>query len=105
MEGMLVNGLMEYSKYRNNSDTGDLKDYNHAQQECVKLKFGDILRRLNGLNIFALLNRIKQAELVEMGVLDAFYPFTMKHLNFYCNPNHAFHRYRQFKIKKKTGGL
>ena len=56
-------------------------------------------------DLLALLNRIKQAELVEMGVLDAFYPFTMKHLNFYCNPNHAFHRYHQFKIKKKSGGF
>lgn len=56
-------------------------------------------------DLLALLNRIKQTELVEMGVLDAFYPFTMKHLNFYCNPNHAFHRYHQFKIKKKSGGF
>lgn len=56
-------------------------------------------------DLLALLNRIKQAELVEMGILDEFHPFTMKHLNFYCNPNHAFHRYRQFKIKKKSGGF
>ena len=56
-------------------------------------------------DLLALLNRIKQAELVEMGILDEFHPFTMRHLNFYCNPNHAFHRYRQFKIRKKSGGF
>lgn len=56
-------------------------------------------------DLLALLNRIKQAELVEMGILDDFHPFTMKHLNYYCNPNHVFHRYSQFKIKKKSGGF
>lgn len=56
-------------------------------------------------DLLLLLNRIKQAELVEMGILDDFHPFTMKHLNYYCNPNNAFHRYRQFQIKKKTGGF
>ena len=56
-------------------------------------------------DLLSLLNRIKQAELVEMGILDEFHPFTMKHLHYYCNPNHVFHRYQQFKIKKKTGGF
>ena len=56
-------------------------------------------------DLLALLNRIKQAELVEMGILDEFHPFTMKHLHYYCNPNHVFHRYQQFKIKKKSGGF
>ena len=58
-------------------------------------------------DLLALLNRIKQDEVrTEVGY-DAylFYPFTMKHLLYYCNPNHAFHRYRQFKIKKKSGGF
>ncbi len=56
-------------------------------------------------DLLALLNRIKQNELRELGFdADRFYPFTMKHLLYYCNPNHAFHRYRQFKIKKKSGG-
>lgn len=52
-----------------------------------------------------LLNLIKKAEIEEMG-FDAsmYHPFTEKQLNFYCNPNHAFHRYRLFKIKKKSGG-
>ncbi|MBO4589570.1 MAG: RNA-directed DNA polymerase [Bacteroidaceae bacterium] len=56
-------------------------------------------------DLLALLNRIKQDEIRELGLdADKFYPFTMKQLLYYCNPNHAFHRYRQFKIKKKTGG-
>lgn len=57
----------------------------------------------NRNDLLALLNRIKQDEAVEMGV--QFFPFTMKQIRFYCNPNHAFHRYRQFKIKKKSGGF
>ena len=57
-------------------------------------------------DLLALLNRIKQDKMCEMGFdADKFYPFTMKHLLYYCNPNHAFHRYRQFKIKKKSGGF
>ncbi len=56
-------------------------------------------------DLLALLNRIKQDEVLELGYdADKFYPFTMKHLLYYCNPNHAFHRYRSFKIKKKSGG-
>lgn len=54
-------------------------------------------------DLLALLNQIKRAELEEIGLQESFRPFTMKHLNYYCNPNHVFHRYRQFKIKKKSG--
>ncbi len=56
-------------------------------------------------DLLALLNRIKQDEMKECGCEDKFYPFTMKHLLYYCNPNHAFHRYKEFKIKKKSGGF
>lgn len=57
-------------------------------------------------DILTLLNQIKQDDVVEMGYDDAeFYPFTMKHINYYCNPNNSFHRFKQFKIKKKTGGF
>ena len=56
-------------------------------------------------DLLSLLNRIKQAELEEIGLQDQFHPFTMKHINYYCNPNNAFHRYNQFKVKKKTGGF
>lgn len=57
-------------------------------------------------DLLILLNLIKKAEIEEMG-LDAsmYHPFTEKQLNFYCNPNHTDRRYRQFKIKKKSGGL
>lgn len=57
-------------------------------------------------DLLSLLNRIKQDEVRELG-FDAskFYPFTMKLLLYYCNPNHVFHRYHQFKIKKKSGGF
>ena len=56
-------------------------------------------------DLLNLLNRIKRDEIEEMG-FDAFkfHPFTMRHLNYYCNPNNVFHRYRQFHIKKKSGG-
>jgi retron-type reverse transcriptase len=56
-------------------------------------------------DLLSLLNRIKRAELEEIGLQDLFHPFTMKHINYYCNPNNAFHRYRQFKVKKKSGGF
>lgn len=56
-------------------------------------------------DLLSLLNRIKQAELEEIGLQDLFHPFTMKHINYYCNPNNAFHRYTQFKVKKKSGGF
>lgn len=56
-------------------------------------------------DLLNLLNLIKKAKIEDWG-FDAkvYHPFTEKQLNFYCNPNHTFHRYRQFKIKKKSGG-
>lgn len=56
-------------------------------------------------DLLTLLNRIKRDEMEELGFADKFHPFTMKHMNYYCNPKNAFHRYRQFKIKKKSGGF
>ena len=56
-------------------------------------------------NLLALLNRMKREEMEECGFGDKFYPFTMKHLLYYCNPNHTFHRYKHFTIKKKSGGF
>lgn len=52
-----------------------------------------------------LLNHIKRDEMEELGFADKFHPFTARHMNYYCNPKNAFHRYRQFKIKKKSGGF
>ena len=56
-------------------------------------------------DLLNLLNRIKKDEIKEMG-FDAskFHPFTIHHINYYCNPNNTFHRYLQFHIKKKSGG-
>lgn len=58
----------------------------------------------NKEDLLALLNKIKQDEMIATGFGDEFFPFTLKHINYYCNPNNTFHRYRQFKIKKKNGG-
>lgn len=55
-------------------------------------------------DLLNLLNHMKMDEMAEVGVTERFYPFTMRHINYYCNPNNAFHRYKQFHIKKKTGG-
>lgn len=72
-------------------------DRKHIAELAGKMKTkGDLL---------SLLNRIKMSWLEEIGMQDQFRPFTMKQLNYYSNPNHTFHRYRQFKIKKKTGGF
>lgn len=56
-------------------------------------------------DLLILLNRIKRDEMEELGFADKFHPFTERHMNYYCNPKNAFHRYRQFKIKKKSGGF
>lgn len=71
-------------------------DRKQLAQQASQLKTKEDL-----LNI---LNLIKKAEIEDMGFDSSMYhPFTEKQLNFYCNPNHTFHRYRQFKIKKKSG--
>ena len=57
-------------------------------------------------DLLTLLNHIKKDELKAMGSdMSLFHPFTMKQLNYYCNPNHEYHRFRQFRIKKKSGGF
>lgn len=56
-------------------------------------------------DLLTLLNRIKRDEMEKLDFADKFHPFTAKHMNYYCNPKNAFHRYRQFKIKKKSGGF
>ena len=56
-------------------------------------------------DFLTLVNLIWQDEMGNMGFdADMFHPFTMKHILYYCNPNNVFHRYRQFKIKKKKKG-
>ena len=49
-----------------------------------------------------LLNTLKQEEAKSFGQ-DSYYPFVIKHINYYCNPNHS-GRYCQFSIPKKNGG-
>ena len=56
-------------------------------------------------DLLNLLNRIKRDEMEELGFADKFHPFTARHMNYYCNPKNAFHRYSQFKIKKKYVGF
>lgn len=56
-------------------------------------------------SLLNLLNLIKKDEMEKNGLGDKFYPFSMGLLNYYCNPNHIYHRYNQFKIKKKKGGF
>src|SRR5574344_194772 len=56
-------------------------------------------------DLLSLLNRIKRDEMEELGYTEKFHAFTIRHMNYYCNPKNAFHRYRQFKIKKKSGGV
>ncbi len=56
-------------------------------------------------DLIDLLNRMKREEMTEEGMADRFYPFTIRHLYYYCNPNNQFHRYKQFVVKKKSGGI
>ena len=69
----------------------------------------DIAKRASQMqtkeDFLSLLNLIKRSELEGIGLQDQFHPITIKQLNYYCNPNHIFHRYRQFNIKKKSGKL
>lgn len=71
-----------------------------------KTKIATLARQIKTKeDLLALINLIKQNEMDESGNGDKYYPFTMKHLLYYCNPNHVFHRYKEFKIKKKSGGF
>ena len=58
----------------------------------------------NRKDLLLLLNEIKQDQLTQMGYAKMFRPFTEQQINYYCNPNHTSNRYRQFKIRKKSGG-
>ena len=55
-------------------------------------------------DLLKLLNSIKKMELEEHGLSESFRPIKMKQLNYFCNPKHTFHRYRQFELPKKSGG-
>lgn len=58
----------------------------------------------NREDLLHLLNSIKQSEMAEEGMGDKYHPFSLRQLTYYCNSNHTFHRYHQFKIRKKKPG-
>ena len=54
-------------------------------------------------DLLSLLNHIKLDEMQDLCLgKGKFYPFTMRQLKFFCNPNHSY-RYRRFNIQKKSG--
>lgn len=50
------------------------------------------------------LNAIKKMEMEEQGIGELCKQFSIRHINYYCNPNHTANRYTQFEIPKKSGG-
>lgn len=50
-------------------------------------------------DLLKLINTLKKDELK-----DSFHPYTRKQLMWFRDPDHVFHRYRQFEIPKKSGG-
>lgn len=56
-------------------------------------------------NLLKLLNLIQKRQLEENGLEEFYHSFTARHLLFYCNPNHTKNRYKEFRIRKKTGGF
>ena len=64
----------------------------------------DIQQRVTGLrtneDLLCLLNQLKEEDLGHDK-----YAFTMRQLNYYCNPNNTRRRYTSFEIKKKSGGV
>lgn len=59
----------------------------------------------NREGVLVLLNKIKRNEMECDGLADKYKPFTMGQMMYYCNPAHTNGRYKQFQIKKKTGGF
>lgn len=64
----------------------------------------DFIRNYNG-DLLILLNKIKKALLKERGLDNYYHPFKVRQINFFSNPNHTKKRYKQFEIKKKSGGM
>lgn len=60
------------------------------------------LKMENKSDLLKLLNSMLHDDMEQLG--EKFFPFTIKQINFYCNPNHTARRYRHFNIKKKSGG-
>ncbi len=55
--------------------------------------------------LLRLLNIVKKSMMEDSGVVEFYRPFTKKQICYYLNPNHTAKRYKQFQIKKKTGGF
>ena len=51
-------------------------------------------------DVLCLLNQLKEEDLGHNR-----YAFTLRQLNYYCNPNNTRRRYASFEIKKKSGGI
>lgn len=49
-------------------------------------------------DLLKLINLLRKEDLQEK-----YKPYTLKQLGYFCNPNHIFHRYRNFTIPKKSG--
>lgn len=71
-------------------------DRNYIAQQAARIETKQ--------DLLSLLNRIKMSWYEDIGMSDLFHPFTMRQLNYYSNPNNTFHRFHQFRIKKKSGG-
>lgn len=65
----------------------------------------DYIQNFKDGSILKLLNGIKRRQLKLNGLENCFRPFTRKHILFYCNPNHTKNRYKEFFIRKKSGGF
>lgn len=65
--------------------------------EQIKIKAIELKTKENLLD---LLNEVKKEDLQ-----DKAYLFTMKQLNYYCNPNRTSNRFVTFEIPKKAGGV
>lgn len=61
-----------------------------------------IMRISTKEQLLDLLNKMKKDEAESNGNAE-YYPFEIKQLNYYCNPNHE-KRFRNFTIPKKSGG-
>ena len=68
-----------------------------SEEQIQKIRV-DFLRMKTKLELLELLNYIKAVSYGEQS-----YPFTIRQLNFYCNPNRK-GRYTVFQIRKKSGG-
>lgn len=97
-----------------NHSWGRLRERKENQFRCQRPFYKETMEReiirhrasnLKDKNdLLFLLNDLKKEDMSTSGTLETYHPMTIRHINYYCNPNHTFHRYRQFHISKKSGG-